>query len=70
MKSFYEISAVKMQVSYTRYDINDDGSKRILTEQTIGYNGLMTTDELMTEAKARIEPGHDIEVVVSPKINI
>jgi hypothetical protein len=70
MQSFYEVTDVKMQVTYTRYDVDESGNKRILTEQTVGYVGLHTKEELLAAARARIEPGHEIEVVVNPKINL
>lgn len=67
MKQVYEITEVKMLVTYSRYDLRDDGTKDLMHLQTRMHDGLLSAEELKAEALTRCDAG--IEVVVAEKLN-
>lgn len=68
MKEIYEISKVKTVVTYTRYSLTDEGKKILDHVQTLSHEGLLTKEDLVTEAQSRCLPEYNIEVVVDDNL--
>lgn len=69
MKQIYQISKVNLQVTFTRYNVNEDGSVDLKHTQALSFPKLLSMEQLVEDAKTRIEPGQDIEVEVSKTLN-
>jgi hypothetical protein len=66
MKQIYEISKVKTLVTFTRLEVDENGTRKIEHSQTRIFEGLPTPEEIVNEAKSRCDEG--IEVVVSENL--
>lgn len=63
MQQIYEISKVQTLVTYSRFDINENGEKTRHHEQTLVHDGLKTQEELVEEAKSRVDQGIEVKVL-------
>lgn len=67
-KEIYEITKVKTFVTYHRYAVDENGVKKSEHVQTRIHDGLPTVEELVEEAKSRLLPEYNIEVVVDENL--
>lgn len=57
MEQFYEVTSVKMLVTYTRFEKSADGEKNVMHVQTRVHEKLLTKEELVSEAQTRCDEG-------------
>jgi len=63
MKQIYELSKAWTAITYKKWTIDDEGNQTLDHTQVRTFSGLPTLEEVIAEAKTRVDEGIEVQVL-------